>query len=300
MSGVQVGENKSPICIFAAQRDCQWKVPSLIARCLDVRWSKCKRCSENIELKYLSSAGEREDVRTKYNSTHYYKLALTGLKPSKLAANRFYFSLVSRDTILNQRLISRELLPRLPSCQPRRQPALVKLLACVSWRGNYLLSRHSIYSIYSIYRYLQQHCVMAETHHSQLSAAREVGKNYQTLVNKFFSLWISNQDCVLCLVFFVSLYKHRHHKAVVCHYLFPPVRYLWSVLYWVHWLLGAAPVSSSQNLPVSPVHSGYSGECQHRTTAGTMAQVHWLHKIHQSTILIFVSPKSSLPTVSPL
>ena len=133
--------------------------------------------------------------------------------------------------------------------------------------------------IYSIYRYLQQHCVMAETHHSQLSAAREVGKNYQTLVNKFFSLWISNQDCVLCLVFFVSLYKHRHHKAVVCHYLFPPVRYLWSVLYWVHWLLGAAPVSSSQNLPVSPVHSGYTGECQHRTTAGTMtiAQVDWLH-----------------------
>ena len=171
----------------------------MIARCLDVRWSKCKRCSENIELKYLSSAGEREDVRTKYNSTHYYKLALTGLKPSKLAANRFYFSLVSRDTILNQRLISRELLPRLPSCQPRRQPALVKLLACVSWRGNYLLSRHSIYSIY---RYLQQHCVMAETHHSQLSAAREVGKNYQTLVNKFFSLRISNQDCVLCFVFF--------------------------------------------------------------------------------------------------
>ena len=51
--------------------------------------------------------------------------------------------------------------------------------------------------IYSIYRYLQQHCVMAETHHSQLSAAREVGKNYQTLVNKFFSLRISNQDCVL-------------------------------------------------------------------------------------------------------
>ena len=97
-----------------------------------------------------------------------------------------------------------ELLPRLPSCQPRRQPALVKLLACVSWRGNYLLSRHSIYSIYSIYRYLQQHCVMAETHHSQLSAAREVGKNYQTLVNKFFSLRISNQDCVLCFVFFMS------------------------------------------------------------------------------------------------
>ena len=56
--------------------------------------------------------------------------------------------------------------------------------------------------IYSIYRYLQQHCVMAETHHSQLSAAREVGKNYQTLVNKFFSLRISNQDCVLCFVFF--------------------------------------------------------------------------------------------------
>ena len=122
---------------------------SFLLDCQVLRWSKCKRCSENIELKYLSSAGEREDVRTKYNSTHYYKLALTGLKPSKLAANRFYFSLVSRDTILNQRLISRELLPRLPSCQPRRQPALVKLLACVSWRGNYLLSRHSIY------RYLQ-------------------------------------------------------------------------------------------------------------------------------------------------
>ena len=54
--------------------------------------------------------------------------------------------------------------------------------------------------IYSIYRYLQQHCVMAETHHSQLSAAREVGKNYQTLVNKFFLLWRSR----LCFVFFMS------------------------------------------------------------------------------------------------
>ena len=158
-----------------------------------------------VKISFLSRR-EREDVRTKYNSTHYYKLALTGLKPSKLAANRFYFSLVSRDTILNQRLISRELLPRLPSCQPRRQPALPWWNCSLAYRGVatiYYLGIVSI-DIYSIYRYLQQHCVMAETHHSQLSAAREVGKNYQTLVNKFFSLWISNQDCVLCLVFFMS------------------------------------------------------------------------------------------------
>ena len=156
-----------------------------------------------VKISFLSRR-EREDVRTKYNSTHYYKLALTGLKPSKLAANRFYFSLVSRDTILNQRLISRELLPRLPSCQPRRQPALPWWNCSLAYRGVatiYYLGIVSI-DIYSIYRYLQQHCVMAETHHSQLSAAREVGKNYQTLVNKFFSLRISNQDCVLCFVFF--------------------------------------------------------------------------------------------------
>ena len=137
-----------------------------------------------VKISFLSRR-EREDVRTKYNSTHYYKLSLTGLKPSKLATNRFYFSLVSRDTILNQRLISRELLPRLPSCQPgASQPCPGETgagLRIVAWRGNYLLSRHSIY------RYLQQHCVIAETHHSQLSTAREVGKNYRTLVNKFFS-----------------------------------------------------------------------------------------------------------------
>ena len=101
-----------------------------------------------VKISFLSRR-EREDVRTKYNSTHYYKLSLTGLKPSKLATNRFYFSLVSRDTILNQRLISRELLPRLPSCQPgASQPCPGETgagLRIVAWRGNYLLSRHSIY-----------------------------------------------------------------------------------------------------------------------------------------------------------
>ena len=35
---------------------------SFLLDCQVLRWSKCKRCSENIELKYLSSAGEREKM----------------------------------------------------------------------------------------------------------------------------------------------------------------------------------------------------------------------------------------------
>ena len=94
---------------------------------------------------------------------------------------------------MNQRLISRELLPRLPSCQPgASQPCPGETgagLRIVAWRGNYLLSRHSIY------RYLQQHCVIAETHHSQLSAAREVGKITAPLSISFSRS--EDQDCVL-------------------------------------------------------------------------------------------------------
>ena len=167
---------------------------------------------------------------------------------------------------MNQRLISRELLPRLPSCQPgASQPCPGETgagLRIVAWRGNYLLSRHSIY------RYLQQHCVIAETHHSQLSAAREVGKITAPLSISFSRS--EDQDCVLfssCHCTNTDITKPR--CAITCSPQCDGCGVECAILGPLVAGLHLSPVPRTSRCLPSMVGT----ECQHRTAAVTREQV---------------------------